>query len=136
MLYFLDLYALHFGVMLGFISFIDPCNTMGELTWVFRVWSQLLQIARVATYFSFIQQMERAKRTGKTFRDVFLSSRGRLWKRKVLEPFSSVVYLRALSLFLDHLLCLKMCFVVWVWKHFKKTTLCVRSYREENHYEV
>ena len=30
------------------------CDTVGELTWVFRVLSQMLQIARVATDFSFI----------------------------------------------------------------------------------
>ena len=34
---------------------------------------------------------EKVKRTGKTFWEFFLSSGGRLWKGKVLTPFSSVV---------------------------------------------
>ena len=49
------------GMMKGY------CHTVGELIWLFCVWSQLLRIARVATGFSFIQYLGKVKRIGKTF---------------------------------------------------------------------
>ena len=63
---------------------------MGELTFRFCVLSQMLQIARVANNFSFYPINAGMKRTGKTFWE-FSEFGGRLWKGKVLAPFSSVV---------------------------------------------
>ena len=84
------------------------CNTVGELTWLFCVWSQLLRIVRVATDFSFIQ-----KRKG--------------WKEheRPFEMFSWVStlfirnYLRDLSCLLDHLLFVWMCLWCGFWKYFE-----------------
>ena len=50
------------------------CDTVGELTWVLRLFSHLFGLARVATNF-FIYPKERAKSTGKTF-DMFSWVRG------------------------------------------------------------
>ena len=64
---------------------------VGELTWLFCIWSQMLQLARVATDFSFIQK-GKVKKHRKNLWDCFLSSEGRLWKGKVLAPFLSMVF--------------------------------------------
>ena len=78
---------------LSFLFWVQKCLWYGGRTnLMFCVCiRKCCSLARVATKFSFIQK-ERWKSTGKTFRDYFSGSGGRLWKGKVLAPFSFMVF--------------------------------------------
>ena len=52
----------------------------------------------------------KGEKNGKDLWDVYLSSRGRLWKGKVLAPFSSMVFHELLVTCLDHLFAFS---IVW-----------------------
>ena len=94
---------------------------------VLRLCSQMFRF-RKSRHRLFILSKGKVKKHRKDLWDVFLGTGGRLWKGKVLAPFSSMVIHGLLVTCLDHLLllfnCLKWCFL-YGFKNILKRGLCL-----------